>query len=67
MFQEGVWVPICAICRESVNLGESKTDERGQAVHENCYVWTVELKKPRRPVLRIGAVHEWPSMSAEAS
>ena len=43
-----VWAPRCAICNESVNLEESKTDERGKAVHENCYIWTVELKKPRR-------------------
>jgi len=40
--------PICAICTQAVNLEESKTDEHGQSVHENCYVWTVELGKPRR-------------------
>jgi hypothetical protein len=32
------WLPGCAICKEAVNLTESKTDERGQAVHEDCYV-----------------------------
>ena len=42
----------CSICREPVTLEESKTDEYGQAVHENCYIWTVELKKPRKPVSR---------------
>jgi hypothetical protein len=36
----------CAICEQPVNLEESKTDEHGHAVHENCYIWTVELKKP---------------------
>ncbi len=39
---------ICCICKEPVTLEESKTDERGQAVHENCYIWTVELRKPAR-------------------
>jgi hypothetical protein len=38
--------PQCAICERPVNLQESKTDEHGHAVHENCYVWAVELKKP---------------------
>jgi len=47
------WVPRCAICNESVNLEESKTDERGKAVHENCYIWTVESKKLRRFTTRI--------------
>jgi len=36
--------PYCAICEQPVNLEESKTDEHGHAVHENCYVWTVELR-----------------------
>ena len=52
MSYEG-WVPRCAVCNASVNLEESKTDECGQAVHENCYIWTVELGKPRRFTIRI--------------
>jgi hypothetical protein len=40
--------PRCAICEQPVNLEESKTEEHGHAVHENCYVWTVQLKKPGR-------------------
>jgi len=51
MSYEG-WLPRCAVCRESVNLTESKTDECGRAVHENCYYWTVVLKKPPRSVVR---------------
>jgi len=35
---EGLWLPECVICRESVQLEESKTDEYGKAVHEGCYV-----------------------------
>ncbi len=32
------WRPRCAICQQSVDLTESKTDECGRAVHENCYI-----------------------------
>ena len=35
---EGQWRPECVICRESVELEDSKADERGQAIHEECYV-----------------------------
>lgn len=52
MSYESTW-PRCTVCTESVNLEESKTDEYGRAVHENCYIWTVELKKPRRHIARI--------------
>ena len=55
------WLPQCPICKKSVTLEESKTDERGQAVHENCYVWTVELRKPRRHIVQTEVVPEWPS------
>jgi len=58
MSYEETWLPPCAVCKESVNLEESRTDELGQAVHENCYVWTVELKKPRRVIGQMDAVHE---------
>jgi hypothetical protein len=30
--------PDCGICKESVNLEESKTEEYEQAIHEECYV-----------------------------
>jgi hypothetical protein len=46
---------ICAICKQPVNLEESKTDEHGHAVHENCYIWTIELRKPRRSITQIDA------------
>ena len=58
MFHESTWLPRCAVCKKSVNLKESKTDEYGRAVHENCYIWTVELKKPRRYTLQIDSVQE---------
>jgi hypothetical protein len=67
MSYEETWLPPCAICKESVNLEQSKTDEYGQAVHENCYVWTVALKKPRRNVIQMDAVYEWPSLASGAA
>jgi hypothetical protein len=38
---EGQWRPECVICKESVELEESKVDEHGQAIHEECYVSTL--------------------------
>ena len=60
-----VWVPPCAICSESVNLEESKTDERGRAVHENCYIWTVEPRKQRRFPARIDSAFRGGVVSPE--
>ncbi|HET9409645.1 MAG TPA: hypothetical protein VFO39_20560 [Candidatus Sulfotelmatobacter sp.] len=58
MSYESTWLPRCAVCKESVNLEESNTDEHGQPVHENCYIWTVELKKPPRYTPQINSVEE---------
>ena len=35
---ESRWRPDCGICKESVNLEESKTDDYEQAIQEECYV-----------------------------
>ena len=43
---ESQWSPECAICKKSVKLEESKADENGQAIHEDCYVSSVTEKKP---------------------
>jgi|HubBroStandDraft_6_1064221.scaffolds.fasta_scaffold25895_6 hypothetical protein len=58
MSHEISWLPRCFICKESVNLEECKTDEHGRAVHEDCYVWHVILKKPRRVIARTEPVYE---------
>jgi hypothetical protein len=29
---------ICPICHQPVDIANSKTDENGQAVHEDCYL-----------------------------
>jgi len=39
------WRPECVLCKESVELEESMSDEYGQAIHEDCYVSTV-IRKP---------------------
>ena len=49
------WCPRCAICKQSVDLTESKADDYGRAVHENCYVSMLVSKKPRRFTVRIDA------------
>ena len=40
----GQWRPECVICKESVKLEESKTDEYGQPIHVDCYVSKVAGK-----------------------
>ena len=55
------YTPICSICKEPVTLEDSKSDEHGQAVHENCYVWIVESRKPRRRITQMEAAP--PSLS----
>lgn len=34
--------PICPICRESVELTTARTNEDGQALHGDCYVWILK-------------------------
>ena len=45
-YPENDWRPQCVICQRSVELEESKTDEYGQAIHEECYVSGLTRKKP---------------------
>lgn len=33
---------LCAICNKPVALEETKTDSKGAAVHERCYVMEIE-------------------------
>ena len=39
--------PECIICKHTVRLEESKTDEQGQAVHEECY-FSMVISRPKR-------------------
>ncbi len=36
-------LPICCVCAKPVSLESSKTDERGHAVHEECYLFKLGL------------------------
>lgn len=35
----------CVLCNNPVPLGNSKTDEDGKAVHEECYLLRMRLKR----------------------
>jgi hypothetical protein len=39
----------CSICNKPVDLETSKTDDRGKAVHEQCYVLRHALKSATQP------------------
>jgi hypothetical protein len=54
MSYEG-WLTRCAICKQSVDLTESKTDEFGRPVHENCYVSLLIGKNRHGLTMRIHA------------
>jgi hypothetical protein len=42
----------CSICHKLVNLENTKTDDRGKAVHEECYVLREALKNATQPSTR---------------
>jgi hypothetical protein len=68
MTYERTWFHRCAICKNPVNLEQSKADEHGKAVHEVCYVakivgernrrkkmtWHVDEPHSVRPAQRVG-------------
>jgi hypothetical protein len=39
----------CRLCDEPVDLKSAKTDERGTAFHEECYVLLMRLKESTPP------------------
>jgi hypothetical protein len=41
--------PVCPICSEHVELESANTDEKGNAVHEECYVSLLLLQPFNRP------------------
>ena len=52
------WRPVCAICKEAVKLEESKTDENGQSIHEECYVSSLTTRKLKLRLTRfMGIAH----------
>jgi hypothetical protein len=41
--------PVCPLCNEAVELETTKTNEAGEAVHEECYFLTVKAVKADHP------------------
>lgn len=39
--------PVCPLCNEPVELETTKTNEDGEAVHEECYVLAVKAQQPK--------------------
>jgi hypothetical protein len=37
--------PICPLCTEHVELETAKTDEKGRAVHEDCYAASIRAQR----------------------
>jgi hypothetical protein len=42
--------PVCPICNQHVELETAKTDEKGRAVHEDCYITLLLVQPFNRPV-----------------
>ena len=40
---------LCVVCREPVSLEAAKTDDYGQAIHEECYVEKIRGTIPSKP------------------
>jgi hypothetical protein len=47
-------VPLCSICHLPVPVNEAKTDEDGDAVHEDCYL--IKLGVTTKPVRRLAKI-----------
>jgi hypothetical protein len=48
--------PLCSICNLPVSLNHAKTDEDGNAVHEDCYLIKLGVSKPVNSYPRIFTV-----------
>jgi len=48
-FIQKLRLPKCSICNGPVEPRTSKTDENGNAVHEDCYVRRMRLKEITPP------------------
>jgi hypothetical protein len=47
-------VPLCSICHLPVPVSEAKTDEDGDAVHEDCYLIKLGVTtKPLRGLVKV--------------
>lgn len=53
MSQQEGWHPRCTICNQAVDLNESKADQDGHAVHEDCYVAALSAEKQSQAAVEI--------------
>jgi hypothetical protein len=42
-------LPTCPVCNEGVELEFSKTDEKGVAIHEDCYWRKIRITPVEKP------------------
>lgn len=69
------WLPQCCICNDPVSLETSKTDEFGQALHEECYVlklcskeeWYILKLRLKADFLNHGGTNAGPSQTGTQS
>jgi len=41
--------PMCSQCQEPVELGTARTDEDGKAIHPECYLHRLRMKRGTTP------------------
>ena len=45
----------CSLCNMPLTLETAKTDDCGKAVHDECYILAIAVKRPESPINRPGA------------
>jgi hypothetical protein len=48
-FDRKARLPVCSVCNEPVELEKSKTDEKGKAIHEECYIRKMQGERGKPP------------------
>jgi hypothetical protein len=46
---EKVKLPMCSECQQPVELGTARTDEDGKAIHPECYLLRLRMKRGTIP------------------
>jgi hypothetical protein len=49
------WVPTCVLCNNPVEIETCKVDERGKAIHEECYLRKIRRKSTSKASWGLGA------------
>jgi hypothetical protein len=64
--------PICSVCNEPVELDTAKVDEVGNAIHEECFVANISIRKAttlslkeREKMPKVGIIH-FPKQSSNS-